>query len=93
MNRALTKEFGDFLVLKIGLKIKFCSHFSYASVGNISEGYIEIPTMAWPDFITRYNLKKIDLLKMNIEGAEKDLIASIDDFSIIKRFIISCVYK
>lgn len=27
---------------------------------------------------------------MNIEGAEKPLIESITDFSIIKRFIISC---
>lgn len=69
---------------------KFCSHFSYASVGRISDGYIEIPTLKWSDFIKRYNLQKIDLLKMNIEGAEKDLIASIDDFSIIKRLIISC---
>ena len=32
----------------------------------------------------------IDLLKMNIEGAEKGLIASIGDFSRIKRLIVSC---
>lgn len=70
--------------------IKFVSQYSYASVGSIPEGYIEIPTISWDNFLTRYNIKNIDLLKMNIEGAEKPLIESITDFSIIKRFIISC---
>ena len=70
--------------------IKFVSQYSYASVGSIPEGYIEIPTISWDNFLTRYNIKNIDLLKMNIEGAEKPLIESIKDFSIIKRFIISC---
>lgn len=70
--------------------IKFVSQYSYASVGSIPEGYIEIPTISWDDFLTRYDIKNIDLLKMNIEGAEKPLIESITDFSIIKRFIISC---
>lgn len=70
--------------------IKFVSQYSYASVGSIPEGYIEIPTITWSDFIKRYNIKTIDLLKMNIEGAEKPFIESITDFSIIKRLIISC---
>ena len=70
--------------------IKFVSQYSYASVGSIPEGYIEIPTISWDKFLTRYNIKNIDLLKMNIEGGEKPLIESIKDFSIIKRFIISC---
>lgn len=71
-------------------QLKFISQFSYAGVGKLPEGYIEIPTLTWSEFIERYNLKSIDLLKMNIEGAEKDVIASIDNFDIIKRFIISC---
>lgn len=70
--------------------LKFTSHFSYASVGGISDGYIEVPTMRWKDFLLRYQLVKIDLLKMNIEGAEKELLSNIVDFSIIKRFVISC---
>ena len=70
--------------------MKFISQYSYASVGSIPEGYIEIPTITWDDFLKRYKIKNIDLLKMNIEGAEKPLIESITDFSIIKRFIISC---
>lgn len=70
--------------------IKFVSQYSYASVGAIPEGYIEIPTIPWDDFLKRYDISHIDLLKMNIEGFEKPLMESITDFSIIDRFIISC---
>lgn len=70
--------------------VKFTSQKSYASVGNVPKGYIEVPTITWENFITRYHIKHIDLFKMNIEGAEKEVIESIKDFSIIKRFIISC---
>lgn len=70
--------------------LKFISQFSYASVGEIPEGYIEVPTMPWNDFIEHYGIDEIDLLKMNIEGAEKEVIQQITDFSFIKRFVISC---
>ena len=70
--------------------VKFVSHYSYASVGEVSEGYIDIPTLKWEDFLVKYGINKIDLLKMNIEGAEKEIMQSINDFSLIKRFIISC---
>ena len=71
-------------------KVKFVSHFSYAAVGEIPQGYIEVPTMKWEDFLQRYKIKKIDLFKMNIEGAEKEILQGIKNFSFIKRFIISC---
>lgn len=70
--------------------VKFVSHYSYAAVGEIPEGYIEVPTMKWGDFINKYNIDRIDLFKMNIEGAEKEILRGIEDFSFIKRFIISC---
>lgn len=70
--------------------IKFVSQYSYASVGSIPEGYIEIPTISWTDFLKRYNINNIDLLKMNIEGGEKPLLESIVDFGMIKRLVISC---
>jgi len=70
--------------------VKFISQFSYASVGEIPEGYIEVPTMKWETFLQRYNIDRIDLFKMNIEGAEKEILQHIDDFSFIRRFIISC---
>lgn len=70
--------------------VKFNSWFSYASVGEIPEGYIEVPTMSWEKFLQDYNVDRIDLFKMNIEGAEKEIIEQINDFSFIKRFVISC---
>lgn len=70
--------------------VKFISQFSYASVGEIPQGYIDVPTISWDQFLLRYKIDKIDLLKMNIEGAEKDVMRLITDFSIVKRFAISC---
>ena len=70
--------------------VKFTSWFSYASVGEIPEGYIEVPTMKWERFLQYYDVDRIDLFKMNIEGAEKEIIQQITDFSFIKRFVISC---
>jgi FkbM family methyltransferase len=70
--------------------VKFVSHYSYASVGEIPEGYIDVPTIRWDDFLKKYAIDRIDLLKMNIEGAEKDIMQSITDFSMVRRFAISC---
>ncbi len=70
--------------------VKFVSQRSYAAVGETPAAYIDIPTIKWEKFIARYDISRIDLFKMNIEGAEKDVIAAITDFDIIERFIISC---
>lgn len=71
--------------------ISLFSHFSYASVGEQpEEGYIQIPTITWDNYLKKHNIDSIDLFKMNIEGAEKDILGSIKNFDIIKRFIISC---
>ncbi|MDH3712251.1 MAG: FkbM family methyltransferase [Gammaproteobacteria bacterium] len=71
-------------------KVKFASGRSYAAVGEIPAAYIDIPTMNWEKFIQSYDISRIDLFKMNIEGAEQQVIENIKDFNIIKRFIISC---
>ena len=71
-------------------RVKFASRYGYASVGSTDSGYIEIPSLTWNDFLQRYRIDRIDLLKMNIEGAEKELIGSIKDFSPNKRLIVSC---
>ena len=60
-------------------------------LGNVpGYGYMNIPCMTWESYIKKQGIVGIDLLKMNIEGAEKDILTSIKDFSIIKRFNISC---
>ena len=79
-----------FLITNSEDKIKVISQFSYASSGTQDVGYIEVPTISWDAFLSRYQIETIDLLKMNIEGAEIDILEQITDFSIVKRFAISC---
>jgi FkbM family methyltransferase len=87
----LSKQFHASPFVITGAKeINFFSQLDYAATGKNPEGYIEIPTIRWNEFLNRYNIQHIDLLKMNIEGAEKDVLAQIEDFSIIKRLVISC---
>ena len=33
--------------------VKFASHYSYASVGGVSDVYIEVPVLKWPEFLKR----------------------------------------
>lgn len=77
-------------VISDSLDVKFVSQMSYASVGKTPKAYVEVPTLSWPEFLKRYHIDQIDLLKMNIEGAEKEVIQMITDFSKIKRLAISC---
>lgn len=70
--------------------VKFVSQQSYAAVGETPKAYIEVPTISWAHFLDRYDIKQIDLFKMNIEGAEKEVVQNITNFSIIKRLVISC---
>lgn len=70
--------------------VKFASQRSYASVGETPRAYMEVPTVTWEQFVGRYEIGHIDLFKMNIEGAEKEVIQCITEFGIIDRFIISC---
>jgi FkbM family methyltransferase len=39
-----------------------------------------IPAISLPTLMTRYKLERIDLLKMDIEGAEADVLASADEW-------------
>lgn len=72
--------------------IKLCAQESYFSVGLQQKGIITIPGQNWKDFCRYHHLDQIDLLKMNIEGGETAFLRLLDreDFSRIKRFIISC---
>lgn len=71
-------------------EFKVQSQFSYASSSQQREGYIYVPTQTWKEFCVNNKIEKIDLLKMNIEGAEKEFINSIHNFPHILRMIISC---
>jgi FkbM family methyltransferase len=61
----------------------------YTAVATDEKGYIEVVSMPWDDFLSKYKLDKIDLLQINIEGAEKYLLPMISNYSNIKRIVIS----
>lgn len=61
----------------------------YTAVATDEKGYIEVNSMPWDDFLSKYKLEKIDLLQVNIEGAEKYLLPMITNYTNIKRIIIS----
>lgn len=45
---------------------------------SIDGGPVRVPMIRWSEFAQRYNVGRIDLLKMNIEGGEADLLNEID---------------
>ena len=61
----------------------------YTAIATDEKGYIEVDSMAWADFLSKYGIQQIDLLQINIEGAEKYLLPMIKDYSNIKRIIVS----
>lgn len=65
------------------------SAINYTAVSSGEKGYIEIQTFKWNDFLSKYHIEQIDLLQINIEGAEKFLLPMISDYKRIKRIIIS----
>jgi FkbM family methyltransferase len=65
------------------------SAINYTAVSTSEKGYIEVQSINWSTFLSKYQINKIDLLQINIEGAEKFLLPMITDYSNIKRIIIS----
>ena len=49
------------------------------------------PTLTWPDFVARYCIQDIAVLKINIEGGEYDLIPALtsNDFARIDQIAVS----
>ena len=64
------------------------NHVTFNSNSNIKESIV--PTTTIKNFIKQENLTKIDLIKMDIEGAEYDIIENLEDeiFNITNRFLI-----
>ncbi len=56
----------------------------------ISDTKTTLKVKAWtmPDIIHQFNLKKIDILKIDIKGAEKALLAQADWLKIVKNLLI-----
>ena len=69
--------------------VRIGSSVDYTAVNEVEDGCIQINTSTWNEFIEKYKIKKINLLQINIEGAEKYLLPMIKNFKNIKNIIIS----
>jgi hypothetical protein len=49
----------------------------------------EYDVITWSDFKSKFNIKSISILKVNIEGSEWDLFDSFDDFDSIDQICVS----
>lgn len=71
-------------------KVFISSQSEYISLSMSGKGYIEVPSLSWREFLKHYDIGKVDLMKMNIEGAEVAVLEEIQDFTKIDRVLISC---
>jgi hypothetical protein len=55
---------------------------------SMAGGPVPVESITWPDFVRRHGITKIDLLKMNIEGAEKPLLDHMD-LDMVERVIVN----
>jgi len=62
---------------------------NYTTASTVEAGYIEVPALSWNRLLARYGIDQIDLLKVNIEGAERLLLPAIGNMDRISRVIIS----
>ena len=51
-------------------------------------GAVPVPMISWDEFTRRFSVDRVDLLKMNVEGAEADLLDHID-LNCVKRVIVN----
>lgn len=77
LNAALSSQTG---IMK--LYIKSSEGDSMSSILSNSEDYenYEVPSLTIEDLNNRYKLDKVNLIKIDVEGAEYDLIPSMEDY-------------
>ena len=61
----------------------------YELVRTTSAGAVEIPTVSWPAFLERFSVRRVSLLKVNIEGGERDLFPALGALDAVDRVIVS----
>lgn len=61
----------------------------YEAVAAGAAGTVPIPTLRWSDFLARFGIARVALLKVNIEGGERELMAEVGDLAEVDRLIVS----
>lgn len=64
----------------------------YLGGGGIGETRRQIPMISWERLLELANVERVDLLKMNVEGAETAILESLDPQAMeaVQRVIVSC---
>jgi FkbM family methyltransferase len=55
------------------------THSTIFNKTSVSENYIEVKAISLDDFVKKNNLNKIDLIKIDVEGAEIDVVNGMDN--------------
>ena len=67
------------------------SYISSSLSGKSTGQNFKVEGMGMDDFIEKFGIEKVDLLKVNIEGAERFVVNTLDrNFDRVKNFAISC---
>lgn len=66
----------------------YLNSVSNYEIASTHGGCVEVPTISWQDFRKRYDLARISLLKVNIEGGERPLLLAMGDLSGIERVVV-----
>jgi FkbM family methyltransferase len=53
----------------------------------LGDGPVPVESVTWGDFVRRHGIERVNLLKMNVEGAEKPLLDHID-LDMVERVIV-----
>jgi FkbM family methyltransferase len=69
--------------------LSLSSAADYTAVTTESKGYIEIHSINWDSFLDKYKLQHINLLQINIEGAERYFLPTINNYQNIDHIIVS----
>jgi FkbM family methyltransferase len=70
-------------------RLQISSAADYVRASTAEDGYVEVPATSWPSLLERYDIGRIDLLKVNIEGGERALLPALGDMKDVARVIIS----
>lgn len=54
----------------------------------LDDGPVPVRQLDWPSFAAELGIDRVDLLKMNVEGAEVDILSSID-LAVVRRVIVN----
>jgi FkbM family methyltransferase len=68
--------------------VKIASTLAGNDASLLGNGIVPVEGIRWKDFVRRHGIETVDLLKVNIEGAEAALLEHID-LSIVRRVVVS----